>query len=153
VLVNSSTSDLLDADLYSSASPLGAVASRVALDLADSRALFEIPEIERRVAELKALGYRIAVSVRGNHYLDPHRFALLSPDILKIDLTRHESMSQSATHRHGIEIAVEWCAQHGCDLVVEGVERDEERNRLLTFGCKLFQDCLFASPARKMSRG
>lgn len=153
VLVNSGASDLLDPDLYSAASPLGAVATRVALDLAGNTALLQIPELDRRVAELKALGYRIAISVRGTRYLDPSRFSALSPDILKIDLTRHESTSEPATHRHGIEVAAEWCADRGCDMIVEGVEREEERNRLLTFGCKLFQDCLFTNPGRKMSRG
>jgi len=54
--------------------------------------------------------------------------------------------------RHGLERAAEWCSMNDRDLIVEGVERDEERNRLLTIGCKLFQDCLFTHPGRKLSR-
>jgi EAL domain-containing protein (putative c-di-GMP-specific phosphodiesterase class I) len=153
VLVNSNASDLLDPDLYSASSPLGAVAARVALDIVDNGALSHIPELESRTRDLRALGYKISVSVNGSSYVDFSRFASLAPDILKIDTTRQDGLSVPATQRHGLERAAEWCTEHGRDLIVEGVERDEERNRLLAVGCKLFQDCLFTHPARKMSRG
>lgn len=152
VLVNSGAGDLLDPDLYSAASALGTVAGRVALDIVDNGALSHIPELESRVRELKGLGYRIAVSIHGSSYIDFSRFDTLSPDIVKINAARQEGLSEPATQRHGMERAAEWCAEHGRDLIVEGVERDEERNRLLALGCKLFQDCLFTHPGRKLSR-
>jgi EAL domain-containing protein (putative c-di-GMP-specific phosphodiesterase class I) len=152
VLVNSCPGDLLDPDLYASGSPLRAVAGRVALDILDNGALAHIPELDSRARELKALGYRIAVSVSGSSYLDFSRFDALAPDIVKVDVSRHDGLSQPATQRHGLERAAEWCSENGRDLIVEGVERDEERNRLLSVGCTLFQDCLFTSPARKFNR-
>lgn len=153
VLVNSTANDLLDPDLYSSASPLGTVATRVALDIADSPSLFAVPEIERRVHELKALGYRIAVSTASAGQANVSRFDLLAPDILKIDMAGQDAAAPGMAARHGLDRAAQWCEQNGRDLIVEGVERDEERNRLLGFGCKLFHDCLFTNPGRKMSRG
>jgi EAL domain-containing protein (putative c-di-GMP-specific phosphodiesterase class I) len=152
VLVNSGAGDLLDPDLYSSASPLGAVAGRVALDIVDNGALSHIPELESRTRELRAIGYKISVSISGASYVDFSRFSALAPDIIKIDATRQEGTSVLATQRHGLERAAEWCAENARDLIVEGVERDEERNRLMTVGCKLFQDCLFTHPGRKLSR-
>jgi EAL domain-containing protein (putative c-di-GMP-specific phosphodiesterase class I) len=152
VLVNSSAGDLLDPDLYSASSALGAVAGRVALDIVDNGALSHIPELESRTRELRALGYKISVSVSGSSYIDFSRFASLAPDIIKLDATRQEGLSVPATQRHGLERAAEWCVENRRDLIVEGVERDEERNRLLAVGCKLFQDCLFTHPGRKMSR-
>lgn len=152
VLVNSGASDLLDPDLYSSASPLGAVAARVALDVMDNGALSHIPELESRTRELRALGYKISVSVSDSTDLDFARFAALAPDIIKIDATRQEGLSVPATQRQGLERAAEWCTENGRDLIVEGVERDEERSRLLAVGCKLFQDCLFTQPGRKLTR-
>jgi EAL domain-containing protein (putative c-di-GMP-specific phosphodiesterase class I) len=153
VLVNSGSGDLLDPDLYSSASPLGAVAGRVALDIIDNGALSHIPELASRMRQLKGLGYRIAVSVSCSTYLDFSRFDAISPDIVKLEVSQQDELSQPATQRHGIERAAEWCNQNGRDLIVEGVERDEERNRLLAIGCTLFQDCLFTNPGRKLSRG
>jgi EAL domain-containing protein (putative c-di-GMP-specific phosphodiesterase class I) len=153
VLVNSSASDLLDPDLYSSASPLGAVAGRVALDIVDNGALSHIPELESRTRDLRGLGYKISISVSGSSFVDFSRFAPLAPDIIKVDTTRQDGLSVPATQRHGLERAAEWCSENNRDLIVEGVERDEERNRLQAVGCKLFQDCLFTHPGRKMSRG
>jgi len=152
VLVNSGAGDLLDPDLYSAASPLGTVAPRVALDIVDTGTLSSIPELESRTRELRAIGYKISVSVSGSSYVDFSRFAALAPDIIKIDATRQEGLSVPAMQRHGLERAAEWCSMNDRDLIVEGVERDEERNRLLTIGCKLFQDCLFTHPGRKLSR-
>jgi EAL domain-containing protein (putative c-di-GMP-specific phosphodiesterase class I) len=152
VLVNSGAGDLLDPDLYSASSSLGAVAARVALDIVDNGALAHIPELQSRMRELRALGYKISVSVSGSSYVDFSRFASLAPDILKVDAAPQEGMSVPATQRHGLERAAEWCSANGRDLIVEGVERDEERNRLLAIGCRLFQDCLFTHPGRKLSR-
>ena len=101
---------------------------------------------------MRAIGYKISVSISGSSYVDFSRFAALAPDIIKVDATRQEGVSVLATQRHGLERAAEWCAENGRDLIVEGVERDEERNRLMTVGCKLFQDCLFTHPGRKLSR-
>jgi EAL domain-containing protein (putative c-di-GMP-specific phosphodiesterase class I) len=152
VLVNSSSSDLLDSDLYSASTPLGAVAARVTLDLPGNAAPIQVPELNDRVRQLKALGYRIAVSVSANGYLDFSRYDALEPDIVKVDVTRNEGLSQPAVQRQTLEHAAQWCQEHDRDLVIEGVERDEERNRLHGLGCKLFQDCLFTHPGRKMSR-
>jgi DNA-binding response OmpR family regulator len=151
VIVHSVASDLLDPDLYSRTSPLGAVAERVALDIVDPPGLSRVPELESRVRELNSLGYRIAVSLDGSGHIDFSRFAALSPDIVKIDVAAPDGLNQLAM-QHGLERAAEWCDQHGRDLIVEGVERDDERTRLLNVGCRLFQDCLFTQPGRKLSR-
>lgn len=152
VLVTFALDDLLDPELYSASTPLGAVAGRVTLDLPGSSLPSQIPDLSDRIQQLKALGYRIAVSVRGVSYLDFSRFEALDPEILKIDLAPHDGLNEQATQRIGLEHTADWCRQHGRDLVVEGVERDDERSRIAGLGCELFQDCLFAHPGRKLTR-
>jgi EAL domain-containing protein (putative c-di-GMP-specific phosphodiesterase class I) len=152
VLINSGASDLTDSDLYSPSTPLGAVAARVTLDLPGNAAVLQVPELEERVRQLKGLGYRIAVSVNASGYIDFSRYEPLAPDILKLDVSRGDGLNQPATQRQSLEHAAQWCESQGRDLVVEGVERDEERNRLHALGCSLFQDCLFTHPGRKLSR-
>ena len=92
------------------------------------------------------------MSVSSSSLFDFSRFDALGPDIVKVDVSRHDGLSQPATQRHGIERAAEWCSENGRDLIVEGVERDEERNRLLSVGCALFQDLLCTNPARNSPR-
>ncbi|MEY4546929.1 MAG: hypothetical protein RL685_3124 [Pseudomonadota bacterium] len=152
VLVNSSASDLLDSDLYSASTPLGAVAARVTLDFPGAAANFPGTDLGDRIRQLKGLGYRIALSVTASGYMDLSRYEVIEPDILKLDVARSEGFGQSATQRHALELAAQWCEARDRDLVIEGVERDEERNRLHTLGCSLFQDCLFTHPGRKLSR-
>jgi EAL domain-containing protein (putative c-di-GMP-specific phosphodiesterase class I) len=152
ILVNSSPNDLLDPELYSSTTPLGAVAGRVTLDLPGRLLPAQIPDIRDRIQQLKGLGYQIAVSVSGVTYLDFSRFDAVDPELLKVDLAAHDGLNEQATQRIGLEHTVEWCRQQHRDLIVEGVERDEERSRLAELGCALFQDCLFTNPARKHTR-
>jgi EAL domain-containing protein (putative c-di-GMP-specific phosphodiesterase class I) len=152
VLVNSSANDLLDPDLYSATTPLGAVAGRVTLDLPGSAAAMHLNELGDRVRQLKGLGYRIAVSVSSSAIWDLSRYEVLEPDIVKVDVSRSDGVNQPATQRQALEHAAQWCDERSRDLVIEGVERDEERNRLHAIGCSLFQDCLFTHPGRKLSR-
>jgi DNA-binding response OmpR family regulator len=152
VLINSNPSDLLDSDLYSASAPLGAVAARVTLDLPGSAAALTNVELGDRVRQLKGLGYRIAVSINSAACWDLSRYDVLEPDIVKVDVSRGDSAYQPATQRQALEHAAQWCQSRGHDLVIEGVERDEERNRLHALGCSLFQDCLFTHPGRKLTR-
>ncbi|MEO8184061.1 MAG: EAL domain-containing protein [Deltaproteobacteria bacterium] len=152
VLVNSSAHDLLDSDLYSASTPLGAVATRVTLDLPGSAAALTSAELGDRVRQLKGLGYRIAVGINSGACWDMSRFEVLEPDIVKVDVSRGDSDHQPATQRQALEHAAHWCEARGRELVIEGVERDDERNRLHSLGCSLFQDCLFTHPGRKLSR-
>ena len=92
------------------------------------------------------------VSIAASGYMDLSRYEVLEPDILKLDVARSEGFGQSATQRQALEHAAQWCTERERDLVIEGVERDDERNRLHALGCSLFQDCLFTHPGRKLSR-
>jgi EAL domain-containing protein (putative c-di-GMP-specific phosphodiesterase class I) len=152
VLINSSASDLLDSDLYSESTPLGTVAGRVTLDLPGSAAALNVAELGDRVRQLKGLGYRIAVSASSTACWDLSRYDTLDPDIVKVDVSRGDTANQPAMQRQALEHAAQWCEARGRDLVIEGVERDDERSRLHVLGCSLFQDCLFTHPGRKLSR-
>lgn len=152
VLINSNPSDLLDSELYSASTPLGAVAARVALDLPGSAAALTQVELGDRIRQLKGLGYQIAVTISSATCWDLARFEVLEPDILKVDMSRGDGDNEPATQRQALEHAAQWCESRGRHLVIEGVERDEERNRLHSLGCSLFQDCLFTHPGRKLSR-
>ena len=92
------------------------------------------------------------MSINSGACWDMSRFEVLEPDIVKVDVSRGDSDHQPATQRQALEHAGQWCEARGRDLVIEGVERDDERNRLHSLGCSLFQDCLFTHAGRRLSR-
>jgi EAL domain-containing protein (putative c-di-GMP-specific phosphodiesterase class I) len=151
VLVKSRAADLLDSELYSRNSPLGAVATRVALEITERTPGAILAGLESRVRQLKAMGYRIAVTAPAVRAFDAKSLEPWQPDIVKIDLGSNDEASGLTTQLEVIEDVVEWSTQRGVPVVAEGVERDAERDVLCALGCDLFHDCLFTQSNRRLS--
>ncbi len=146
VIIRSLVSDLRDEELYSSDSPLTGVANRVALDFAQSSELSSVQDLRSRADALRSLGYRLALSVGPDAPLDEEVAGRLAPRLVRFDAT-------GASHAESlIEPTLEWCKGSGAELIVEGVEREREREAVRAVGCELFQDCLFTNPAKRVSR-
>jgi EAL domain-containing protein (putative c-di-GMP-specific phosphodiesterase class I) len=151
VLVKTRPMDLLDADLYSRSSPLGAVATRVALEVTEHASDLVATGLEARVRQLKAMGYRIAVTAPAVRTFDARALEVWQPDIVKIDLGASDEPGNLTTQLEVIEDVVEWSTRRGVPVVAEGVERDAERDVLCALGCDLFHDCLFTQSARRLT--
>jgi EAL domain-containing protein (putative c-di-GMP-specific phosphodiesterase class I)/BarA-like signal transduction histidine kinase len=151
VLVKTRATDLLDNDLYSRSSPLGAVATRVALEVTEQASDLAAAGLEGRVRQLKAMGYRIAVTAPAAKTFDARALEVWQPDIVKIDLGANDEPGTLTTQLEVIEDVVEWSTRRGVPVVAEGVERDAERDVLCALGCDLFHDCLFTQSARRLT--
>lgn len=152
VLVKTRAADLLDPELYGPNAPLAPVASRVALELTERPDEVVPPGLVVRLRQLKAWGYRIAVTAPALAGFDPKRLEPWSPDIVKIDLGAHDEPGSLTTQLAVIEDVVDWSTRRGVPVVAEGVERDPERDVLCALGCDLFHDCLFTPSHRRPTR-
>ena len=149
LFVNLHSAELLDADLVDKAAPLTAVAQRVVLEIAERASMTDLKEAPKRIAELRALGFRIAIDDIGAGYAGLNSFALLEPDIVKIDMALVRDVDQSLIKRRLIAWFVELCKTMDVSVIAEGVETDAELQTLVTLGCELFQGYLFAKPAAR----
>jgi EAL domain-containing protein (putative c-di-GMP-specific phosphodiesterase class I) len=139
LFVNLHTRDLLDPTLTSPDSPLSKIASRVVLEITERASLDEIKDIPSRVTQLREMGFKIAIDDLGAGYAGLTSFALLEPEIVKLDM-------QSTTQKL-IRSMTALCKDMGMMVVGEGVEKAEERDALIELGCDLLQGYLFAKPA------
>ena len=152
LFVNLLPSDLLDPDLVDPDSPLVGVASRVVLEITE-RALFSgLEEVREQVAQLRALGFRIAIDDLGAGYAGLTSFAVLDPDIVKLDMSLVRGIEGSAVKRRLAGSVVDLCREMKMLVVAEGVETTAERDILADLGCDLFQGFLFARPAPTFER-
>jgi EAL domain-containing protein (putative c-di-GMP-specific phosphodiesterase class I) len=149
--VNLHSHDLLDESLYSRASPLSAVASRVVLEITERASLDDIADVRQRVACLRSLGFRIAVDDLGAGYAGLNSFAQLQPEFVKLDIALVRDVHLEPTKRALAESMTALCRQMDVSVVAEGVECEGERDALLTAGCGLFQGFLFGKPERRPS--
>ncbi|MGZ6125617.1 MAG: EAL domain-containing protein, partial [Myxococcales bacterium] len=142
--VNIDPRELLDDALYDPQAPLSALASRVVLEVNERASLESIPELRTRLAALRKLGYRIALDDLGSGYAGLTSFALIEPEVAKIDVGLIRDVHRSATRRCLIGSILSACRDLRCMPIAEGVELPAERDALAELGCELFQGFLFA---------
>ncbi len=146
LFVNLHTRDLLDPTLTSAEVPLSKIAKRVVLEITERASLDEIKDVPLRVARLREIGFRIAIDDLGAGYAGLTSFALLEPEIVKLDMSLVRNVHKQSTKQKLIRSMTALCKDMGMMVVGEGVENVEERDALVELGCDLLQGYLFAKP-------
>jgi len=148
LFVNLHPEDLLDPTLYLASSPFAFLAHRTVLEVTERVSLDRITNIHEKVAELRALGFQIALDDLGAGYAGLTSFTLLEPEFVKLDMSLVRDVHSSPTKQKIIRSMVRLCKDLGKQIIAEGVESLAERDQLIELGCDLLQGYLFARPGR-----
>jgi EAL domain-containing protein (putative c-di-GMP-specific phosphodiesterase class I) len=146
LFVNLHTEDLLDETLFDPERAITRVAKRVILEITERARLEKIGNVQHRIARLRELGFRIAIDDIGAGYSGLNSFAMIQPDIVKLDITLVRGVESDAVKRKLVRALVDLCHDLNIIVVAEGVETIPERDTLIELGCDLFQGYLFARP-------
>ena len=146
LFVNLHPEDLMDEVLYLPDAPFTALAPRVVLEVTERASLDHISELPRRVAALRALGFKIALDDLGAGYAGLTSFTQLEPEFVKLDMSLVRDVHKNSTKRKIIRSMVQLCHDMGKQIIAEGVETIDERDSLIELGCDLLQGYLFAKP-------
>jgi EAL domain-containing protein (putative c-di-GMP-specific phosphodiesterase class I)/ActR/RegA family two-component response regulator len=146
LFVNLHVTDLLDSALYSADAALSQIAQRVVLEITERSALDQVKDTRNRVAALREMGFRIAVDDLGAGYAGLTSFALLEPEIVKLDMSLVRDADTNRTKQKIIRSVARLARDMGIVVVAEGVETGAERDTLIELGCDLLQGFLFARP-------
>jgi EAL domain-containing protein (putative c-di-GMP-specific phosphodiesterase class I)/CheY-like chemotaxis protein len=147
IFINLHSADLLDESLFAADSQLAASASRIVLEITERVALEHASDVPERIRRLRALGYRIAIDDLGAGYAGLSYFALLSPDVVKLDMSLVRSVHESPIKQKLVGSMTTLCRELGMRVVAEGVETASERDTLIALGADLLQGYLYAKPA------
>lgn len=148
LFVNLHTQDLDDADLVRPSAALSRIAHRVVFEITERAALSDVKDARARVAELRSMGFRIAIDDLGAGYAGLTSFALLEPEFVKLDMSLVRGVHQSSIKQKLIGSMTALCKDMGMSVVGEGVEEPAERDALISLGCDLLQGYLFAKPGK-----
>ena len=148
--VNLHPDDLLDPDLYDTAAPLSATAGRVVLEVTERASLDGVHDLVERTAQLRRMGYRIAVDDLGAGYAGLSSLARLEPEFIKLDMSLVRDVHLHPVKRQLVESMTELARSLGVGAVAEGVECVEELEVLLMCGLDSFQGYYFARPDRQI---
>lgn len=148
LFVNLHTTDLLDPTLTSPETPLSNIARNVVLEITERASLDQVKDVRARIASLREMGFRIAVDDLGAGYAGLTSFALLEPEIVKLDMTLVRDVHLNSTKQKLVRSMTALARDMGMLVVGEGVECIEERQALEMLGCDLLQGYLFAKPSK-----
>jgi EAL domain-containing protein (putative c-di-GMP-specific phosphodiesterase class I) len=148
LFINLHPMDLADESLFDPASPLTQIAKRVVLEVTERAAIEQVDGVERRVSRLREHGFRIAVDDLGAGYAGLSSFALLEPEIVKLDVSLLRDIDQSPVKQKLVQSMTALCKDMGFLVVAEGIETVAERDCVVALGCDLLQGYLFARPGR-----
>lgn len=146
LFVNLHSQDLTDAMLVSSDGPLTPIAHRVVLEITERAALDGVGDVRAKVAELRSMGFRIAIDDLGAGYAGLTSFAALEPEFVKIDMSLVRGIDANTTKQKLVRSVASLCKDLGMRVVGEGVETVAERDVLIELGCDLLQGYLLAKP-------
>lgn len=143
--------ELNDEELYSDANPLRPLASRVVLEITERAALDGVADATRRIAMLRAQGFRIALDDLGAGYAGLGSLAALEPEVVKLDMGLVRDLDRDPRKLRIVAATAALCRELGSEIVAEGVETEAERERVAPH-VDLIQGFLFARPARGFAR-
>lgn len=152
VFVNLHPQDLVDEELCSPDGALTPFASGVVLEVTERAALEQVHGLIPAIAKLRQMGFRIALDDLGAGYAGLSSFALLEPEIVKVDMTLVRGIHLSPTKQKLFKSFAGLCRELNTEIIAEGVEVAEERDCLNELGGDLYQGYLFARPGRGFPR-
>ncbi len=147
VFINLHLLDLFDKQLTSPFAPLSRVASRVVLEITERTSLEGQIDLRYRVAELRELGFRIAIDDLGGGHARMNTFSPLDTDFVKLDMSLVRDVEKHPMKQRLIRSITELCREQGTKVIAEGVETEAECKVLVDLGCDLLQGYLIAKPA------
>jgi EAL domain-containing protein (putative c-di-GMP-specific phosphodiesterase class I) len=127
---------------------MAAWADRIFLEITERAAIHNILEVRDRVAQLRRAGYRIAVDDLGAGYSGLNTFALLEPEVVKLDMALVQGSDTNPLKRKLIRAICNVCGDLGILTVAEGIETAAERDTVTELGCDFVQGYLLAEPGR-----
>jgi EAL domain-containing protein (putative c-di-GMP-specific phosphodiesterase class I) len=146
LFLNLHPSDLLDEELFATDTALAHVADRVVLEITERASLDGVRDVRARIDSLRKLGFRIAIDDLGAGYAGLTSFALLDPNVVKLDMALVRDLHKEPTKRTLVRTMIAMSKELGILVTGEGIETIEERDELARAGCDLMQGYLFGRP-------
>lgn len=117
------------------------------LELTENLLMKDFRESLRQMRRLKNLGVSIAMDDFGTGYSSLSHLHRLPIDVLKIDRSFIEKLTDTGSTRPIVEAVLSMAHKLGLWMVAEGVETKAQMEILRDGGCDSFQGYLFARPA------
>ncbi|MDX6697158.1 MAG: hypothetical protein QOE65_555 [Solirubrobacteraceae bacterium] len=119
---------------------------RLVLEITETVLMHDIEATILKLKQLKSLGVSLAVDDFGTGYSSLQYLRRFPIDILKIDKAFVDDIDGADADSTLARAIIDLGESFSLRVIAEGIERDEQRRRLLELGCGLGQGFLFTRP-------
>ena len=133
-------------DVADALSEAGLDPGDLVLELTESAVSSDTRAMVATLERLRRLGVRLAIDDFGTGYSALNYLRRLPVDILKIDREFVADLNERSKHAHVIGAVIRLGHELGLEVVAEGIEQEEEADRLRGLDCRLGQGYLYAPP-------
>lgn len=123
---------------------------RLALEITETVLMSDIEATTGKLKRLKALGVELAVDDFGTGYSSLQYLRRFPIDILKIDKAFVDDVDGADADSTLARAIIDLGDSFQLKVIAEGIEREEQRRRLLALGCRLGQGFHFTCPLERM---
>lgn len=119
------------------------------LEITESAYTESPDQIIRTVAELRKQGFIIEMDDFGSGYSSLNMLSQMSLDILKLDMKFIRNEMEKPMEQSLLQDVINMAHRMHLNVVAEGVETEDQKNRLQTVGCDYAQGYFFAKPMQE----
>jgi len=136
----------LSTHLVAQAKAAGLAPSDVVLEITERVAVTAWNDFRKRIDDLRAMGFGVAIDDMGAGYSSLHSVAEVEPDFLKFDIALVRDIHLSPIKRGLLESLVLLAERIDSQVIAEGVEKEEEFETLREMNVPFGQGFLFSPP-------
>ncbi len=124
----------------------GVTGSLLELELTERMLMDDLPEVKRKLSELKALGIRISVDDFGTGYSSLSHLKELPIDKMKVDRSFVHDLPSEKGSAAIARAIVQMARSMGLTVIAEGIETEAQRSFLARLDCDELQGLLISPP-------
>lgn len=124
----------------------GISASQVILEITERHAIRNFDYMGGLLAKYRSHGFRFAVDDAGAGYSSLQTISELMPDIIKIDRSLIQNIDTMTVKQSLLRALLDFADNINCQVVAEGIERQEEADVLYDLQVQMGQGFYFARP-------
>lgn len=125
---------------------LAIAADRVVFEITETAAIEDYERVRNVIVKLREKGCRIALDDLGAGYAGLNSLAQLVPDFVKLDMALIRRIHDKSATRRLVKHILEFCSGEEIPVISEGVETQEEYDKVREIGCPMMQGNFLAPP-------
>ncbi len=122
--------------------------ARLEIEIAETELVADFDRIARAIEQLRAFGVKISLADFGTGYSSLSYIHHLPVDRIKIDRSFVQEMHGSPAARDIVKSVIGLCGILKLNCATEGVETQEQFDRLREYGCNVIQGCYVGRSVR-----